>query len=151
MVATHLYQLNLSHSLNLGRSPCTKRSYSAEHVHLTEANLLTKIFVRNLRNKRTDAFWVILNMRRWLVLLALTLSVACLGPLGQRDALVSLYNVTNGEFWSYYRWNLSSEPCDTPTWPGLTCTGANVTKIYLAFNNMTGTLPDLDMPWLRGL
>jgi len=60
-------------------------------------------------------------------------------PLLQCEALVSLYNSTNGASWTTYtEWLATSTPC---SWFGIACSGGAVTGIALPSNNLTGTMP----------
>ena len=82
--------------------------------------------------------------------LALALSVACLLPQYQIDSLVTLYNTTGGPFWaSNTNWITPTDPCTSP-WFGVTCDASkeNVTELRLSSNNLTGSLPDLQLPAL---
>ncbi len=58
----------------------------------------------------------------------------------ESDALVSLYNSTNGPAWTgHTNWLLALQVCD---WHGLTCTpGWGVTRLNLVGNHLQGTLP----------
>jgi hypothetical protein len=64
-------------------------------------------------------------------------------PTSERDALVALYNSTNGNSWSNNsNWN-SSEP--VASWYGIRTTNiggaGHVSEINLGSNNLTGTIP----------
>jgi len=63
-------------------------------------------------------------------------------PPLQRDALVALYNSTNGASWTSSANWLSGDPC-TQDWYGITCKpdDSSVQEINLANNNLSGTLP----------
>ena len=84
------------------------------------------------------------------VLLAL---VACAIFPGQRESLHILYNATGGPFWTNStNWNTMIDPCSTPSiWFGVICDQQqeNVLKITLQDNNLTGSLPDLQLPSLE--
>jgi Leucine-rich repeat (LRR) protein len=64
----------------------------------------------------------------------------------QCQALLTLYNDTKGNAWTYktsysYSWNTSNPPC---SWEGITCDdNGNVTAIDLTNHNLNGTLPNL--------
>ncbi len=74
----------------------------------------------------------------------------------ERQALVDLYNSTNGDSWTdSTNWDTTpgstSDPC-ADAWFGITCDAANehVTRIELPSNNLTGFLPDLSgLLWLQ--
>ena len=65
-------------------------------------------------------------------------------PQVECEALIALYNSTNGENWSdssTNNWNVTKTPCD---WAGIICAGSapnNVTRINRAKNNLVGTIP----------
>ena len=57
-----------------------------------------------------------------------------------REAMVALYNATNGQHWiNNTRW-MKGDPC-IDEWHGLYCIGGRVLQINMTFNNMSGTLP----------
>ena len=90
--------------------------------------------------------------RRQLPLLAMFLSVTCLLPQNETDSLLALYDALNGPYWvTSTNWNTTSDPCSsTSPWYGVTCDGLGETviQIILDYNNLTGTLPDLQLPGL---
>ncbi len=57
----------------------------------------------------------------------------------QKDALIAIYNSTNGDNWNNNTNWLSDEPLST--WHGVTIIGNKVTKLDFESNNLTGTLP----------
>jgi Leucine-rich repeat (LRR) protein len=60
-------------------------------------------------------------------------------PQSECEALVALYNSTNGDSWTDRTgWLQTLTPC---SWTNVVCQGGSVTKIYLANNNLTGSLP----------
>ena len=60
-------------------------------------------------------------------------------PFSECEALVSLYNGTNGESWSNNDgWLISNTPCG---WHGITCFGDHVTLLELSSNQLTGGIP----------
>ena len=60
-------------------------------------------------------------------------------PETDRDALVALYNSTNGDGWTNKTNWLSAEPIDN--WHGVSADDGRVTQINLPENNLIGTLP----------
>jgi hypothetical protein len=70
-------------------------------------------------------------------------------PAGERQALIDLYDKTNGDNWSNKTgWKgAAGTEC---TWFGVTCNGAGdtVLAVNLASNNLTGPLPALPLPSL---
>ena len=85
-----------------------------------------------------------------LLFFALLLSVDCSLPAYEKESLISLYNATGGTFWTdSTNWNVSTDPC-TSLWFGVECGTLNETvkSLNLAENNLTGYLPDLQLPSL---
>jgi Leucine-rich repeat (LRR) protein len=81
------------------------------------------------------------------LLIAVVLSVSSLPaqaaiPQGQRDALIALYDSTNGDAWtSHIGWRgAAGTEC---SWQGVICDVAKSTVVTLALpsNNLTGSLP----------
>ena len=98
------------------------------------------------------SFGAAMVMTPWLVLFLALMSVTCL-PMSQKESLVALYNSTGGPFWTNNtNWITSTDPC-APLWFGVTCDAskANVISLSLPSNNMTGSLPDLQLPALDSL
>jgi len=63
-------------------------------------------------------------------------------PVAESDALLALYNNTDGANWAENtNWTVG-DPC-TNSWFGVTCNGGNtsVEILELLFNNLVGTLP----------
>ena len=58
---------------------------------------------------------------------------------GDKQALVALYNATDGENWAYNENWLSEEPIST--WYGVTVNDGRVTELALDSNQLTGTIP----------
>ena len=58
---------------------------------------------------------------------------------GDKQALVALYNATNGENWRYNGNWLSDEPLDE--WDGVTVSDGRVTQLELPTNRLTGPIP----------
>jgi hypothetical protein len=60
-------------------------------------------------------------------------------PAVECEALVALYNSTNGPGWDDNAgWLGTVTPC---TWSGIECTGSHVSGINLGYNQLTGILP----------
>ncbi|WP_238945207.1 IPTL-CTERM sorting domain-containing protein [Allofranklinella schreckenbergeri] len=99
------------------------------------------------------------RLRRWrrasLRGLALALGAASAAqaaiPQTERDALIALYNSTNGAHWKYRNnWRNSGDtdfnaPGTECSWYGVTCDGAqaHVIKVDLENNRLSGEIPDL--------
>lgn len=55
------------------------------------------------------------------------------------EALLALYNSTNGPSWTNNtRWNTNDTPC---SWTGITCSSGHIITITLWSNNLIGNLP----------
>jgi hypothetical protein len=76
------------------------------------------------------------------IALAVLLSAlaACSSPNPDRDALMALYESTNGDDWNYnLGWGNRTDVC---MWWGVTCNDdGSVTDLELAGNHLTGTIP----------
>ncbi len=60
-------------------------------------------------------------------------------PSEEKEALVALYNSTDGPNWTYnLNWLQDDSPC---SWYGITCDGGHVTAISLSFNRLLGEIP----------
>ena len=71
----------------------------------------------------------------------------------ERQALVDLYNASNGTSWSNSNNWLVGDPCDG-SWNGVTCNvgQTTVTELDLSVNNLGGgPIPDLALPNLTEL
>ena len=82
-----------------------------------------------------------------LCLAALLLSVDCSLLPEQKTSLIALYNATGGPFWTH-TWDLLTDPCDD-SWYGVSCEyylRNSVVDLNLNINNLTGSLPDLELP-----
>ena len=84
------------------------------------------------------------------MVLLVCLLIACMAQVSEieRNALLDLYNSTNGEQWDYSNAWLTGDPC-LNGWYGVYC-NANYTEvnaILLDQNNLNGTLP----PSLSGI
>jgi hypothetical protein len=70
-------------------------------------------------------------------------------PFSEEEALIALYNSTDGENWNDNTgWLTSADPCD---WYGVNCAGGHVTDINLGNNDLQGSIPaDIgDLPYLE--
>ena len=88
------------------------------------------------------------KMKRFIGLLILLAGVANAAiPQSERDALIALYNSTNGDSWTTKtNWKsagIFSAAGTECTWYGITCSGDAVTGIILPRNSLTGSLPAL--------
>jgi subtilisin family serine protease len=55
------------------------------------------------------------------------------------QALVEIYNSTDGDNWkSHTGWNVTNTPC---SWHGIQCSGGHITRLYLQYNRLSGTIP----------
>lgn len=64
-------------------------------------------------------------------------------PQSERDALIALYNSTNGDDW-LVKTNWDTDPnsiSDVSTWFGITVNEGHVTKVVLTYNNLQGIIP----------
>jgi Leucine-rich repeat (LRR) protein len=60
-------------------------------------------------------------------------------PQAEKDALVALYNATDGAHWTNKSgWLQAGDPC---TWYGVTCAEGHVTKLELRNNKLSGAIP----------
>ncbi|MCC7355483.1 MAG: hypothetical protein IT330_17210, partial [Anaerolineae bacterium] len=60
-------------------------------------------------------------------------------PQTECQALVALYNSTNGSGWRHNDdWLTTNTPC---SWFGVTCTGGHVTSLELSENKLKGSIP----------
>lgn len=68
-----------------------------------------------------------------------TISLISQVPTVEREALIALYNATDGPNWVINtNWNTAQT---VDNWSGVTVTNGRVTGITQSFNNLTGTLP----------
>jgi hypothetical protein len=92
-------------------------------------------------------------MRLSRTLLFVTMVATVIGalPNEQINSLLEFFNATGGAFWSNSvgQWNDTSEPCST--WFGVVCRNNSVYALYLASNNLSGTLVDLKLSSLVSL
>ena len=61
-------------------------------------------------------------------------------PASERNALIALYNSTDGDNWADNTGWLGS-PGTECNWEGVECIGNSITKIYLGSNRLTGSIP----------
>ncbi|MBN1122833.1 MAG: leucine-rich repeat domain-containing protein [Anaerolineae bacterium] len=94
------------------------------------------------------------------LLLALVFVIAPVAPVeaapsratdAERDSLMSIYNHLGGPGWATStNWGVG-DPC-TNGWTGVTCDpGGNVTNVFLASNNLTGDIDNIDLSGLTSL
>jgi len=66
-------------------------------------------------------------------------SVSTVASQPECDALIALYNSTDGPNWTNSTgWNTATDPC---TWFGVTCNDAGVTELRLTRNALSGEIP----------
>ena len=82
---------------------------------------------------------------RLLLILSLSLVVVCLLP-DEKTSLLALHDATSGPSWKN-NWDRSLDPC---SWFGVVCNLSNssVEILSLPSNNLIGSLPDLELPFL---
>jgi len=65
-------------------------------------------------------------------------------PQIECEALIALYDSTDGPNWDYYsnahyyHWNVTNTPCN---WWGTTCSAGHITRIYRDNKNLSGSIP----------
>ena len=59
----------------------------------------------------------------------------------ERDALMALYNSTDGPNWTNNTGWGTGDPCDDPAWYGVECDTGHVTFLVLSYNQLTGPIP----------
>ncbi len=83
-------------------------------------------------------------MKPWMtaLLLCLTSATQAAVPTAERDALVALYNATNGPGWTNNTNWLNGDPCEN-NWFGIGCDSTNtaVIGLILTSNGLSGALP----------
>ena|SRR3990167_5536575 len=86
----------------------------------------------------------IFDLMKWVlvVLPILFISFVCSQtPAIQKQALIDLYDATNGPNW-VNQWSLATDPCTLPRWFGVFCDASfNVIVIVLVENGLRGILP----------
>lgn len=70
-----------------------------------------------------------------------TTVVASSLPPSEVDALIDLFNSTNGHQWTENRNWLKGDPCKD-NWHGVVCEGGHVTRLNLAMNGLSGRLSE---------
>ncbi|OQX05222.1 MAG: hypothetical protein BWK80_52490, partial [Desulfobacteraceae bacterium IS3] len=70
-------------------------------------------------------------------------------PKTECESLVDLYNSTNGPGWTNKTgWNVTNTPC---SWYSVSCGSGHVTTLNLNTNQLSGTIPDFNLPNLTYL
>ena len=120
---------------------------------LTE-NSIARHFVPLSRAEQRIYYWTAcmqLRLKLLGLLAILLLEGACSLPLYEKNSLISFYNATGGPYWTR-NWSTATDPCALP-WYGVTCDASNssVTRLVLSSNNLTGSLPDLELSALSYL
>jgi len=89
---------------------------------------------RNYFSARTLGLLVLIS--------AISFQLAAQIPQLERDALIALYNSTNGPTWSDHSGWLGAEGTEC-SWYGVACNGAgsNVANLYLSNNQLSGVIP----------
>jgi hypothetical protein len=97
-------------------------------------------------------------MKNWRVVVVAFLAAGFFGagtavaqiPQVERDALMALYNATDGDNWTVNT-NWLGEVGTECTWHGVTCSGGHVWELDLPWNNLSGEIPpqigDLSSLW----
>jgi Leucine-rich repeat (LRR) protein len=63
-------------------------------------------------------------------------------PTAERDALIALYNATNGASWTPPTWDTATTGSECTTWKGVSCNAFDrVSKLELQYFNLDGSLP----------
>ena len=78
----------------------------------------------------------------FLFLAVISVQVLSVIPKSERDALIALYNTTDGDNWTHTdNWN--GAPGTECTWFGVTCNPeeTHIIKIFIAQNGLTGPIP----------
>ena len=78
------------------------------------------------------------NLKLTFIFLLTTMFCFAEVSTSEKDALLALYNSTNGASWNT-TWDLESP---ISTWHGVTVENAQVIALDLAFNNLEGQLPE---------
>jgi hypothetical protein len=68
-------------------------------------------------------------------------------PTSECEALVALYEATDGSNWSNNNWLLNATPC---SWYGVGCSEGHITRLFLYSNNLNGVIP-LELSSLNNL
>ncbi len=70
-------------------------------------------------------------------------------PKVECEALVAFYDSTGGDNWKDNAgWKVTNTPCN---WKGIDCKNGKVTGLYLNYNNLVGTIPNIPLPALTSL
>ena len=75
-----------------------------------------------------------------LLILILPFTINAAVPQAERDALVALYDSTDGDHWTNHSNWLVGDPCDN-SWYGIVCGTNKIVEIRLSYNRLTGSIP----------
>ncbi|MDO5971993.1 immunoglobulin domain-containing protein [Flavivirga aquimarina] len=112
----------------------TSKDYTINSLTLTDAGVYHVI--------ATNSIVTGLTLERNTVTLSVT-SNTCSVPTSERDALMALYNATDGSNWAntlinYQPWSINIPVCD---WYGVVVTNGVITGVHLTNNQLVGSIP----------
>ncbi|MDO5981448.1 leucine-rich repeat domain-containing protein [Flavivirga spongiicola] len=120
----------------------TSKDYTINPVALTDAGVYHVV--------ATNSIVTGLTLERNTITLGVTADT-CVVSTTERDALMALYNATDGANWTNNtNWGTSAPVCD---WYGVTVVNGNVTELDLHNNQLIGTIPSniSDLPNLKAI